>query len=69
MRIKRNEKINNIPLVKIRDYFKKIRGIGISKMHIRNHFNLNADEINSLIKELLQNDFVEKSHDNEKNIN
>ncbi|MDR2342108.1 MAG: hypothetical protein LBD84_03580 [Campylobacteraceae bacterium] len=61
MLIKRNEKINNIPLIKIRDYFKTIYGIEVSKMHMKNHFNLNTNGINSLIEELLRNDFIEKN--------
>ncbi|MDR2789515.1 MAG: hypothetical protein LBB59_00830 [Campylobacteraceae bacterium] len=65
MRIKKNEKINHIPLIKIRDCFKTIALYGgeISKSYIQNHFKLNANETNLLIEELLLNDFIEKSAD------
>jgi predicted transcriptional regulator len=63
MRIAKNEKINNIPLVKIRDYFQNIRDVGISKMYMGNHFNLNANKTNALIKELIQNGFIENNQD------
>ena len=63
MRIARNEKINTIPLVKIRDYFKKIRGFGFEKVYIQHYFNLTANKTNSLIKALLQNGFIEKTLD------
>jgi predicted transcriptional regulator/predicted nucleotidyltransferase len=61
MRIKRNEKIANIPIVKIRDYFKEIRGVGIIKAELGRYFNLNIKNTNLLINELLQNELIEKS--------
>jgi predicted nucleotidyltransferase/predicted transcriptional regulator len=63
MRIGKNEKINNIPLVKIRDYFKEIRGFGMSETGIRNYFNFSIKSTSCLIKELLKNDFIEKAID------
>ena len=50
MRIARGEKINGIPLVKIRDYFNNVWKIGISKKYIGYHFSLSAKNTNSLIK-------------------
>lgn len=63
MRIGKNEKINNIPVVKIRDYFQKIRRIGISKTDIRNHFNLSVESTSHLINELLKRGFIEDALD------
>ena len=61
MRIKRNEKIGNIPIIRIRDYFKYIRRVGISKEDLREHFELSIDDTDSLIKDLIQNEFIEKT--------
>ena len=60
MRIKRNEKIANIPIIKIRDYFKEIRTVGIIRAELGRYFNLNTKNTNLLINEL-QNDFIEKN--------
>jgi len=60
MRIKRNEEIVGIPVVQIRDFFKKIRSFGFSKVELERYFALNIKSTNSLIKELIQNDFIEK---------
>jgi len=65
MRIKRNEEIGNIPIIKIRDYFKCLRRVGISKENLREHFGLSLKNVNFLIKELLQNDFIEKTNKEE----
>jgi predicted nucleotidyltransferase/predicted transcriptional regulator len=61
MRIARGEKINGIPLVKIRDYFNNIWRIGISKKYLGYHFCLSARNTNSLIKELIKNNYIEKA--------
>jgi len=61
MRIKRNEKIGNIPIIKIRDYFKYLRIDGISKEDLREHFELSIDDTDSLIKDLIQNEFIENT--------
>lgn len=67
MRITRGEKINNIPLVKIRDYFENIWRVGFSKKCIRYHFNLSIRGTHSLIKELLQNNYIKNAvHDGER---
>ena len=61
MRIKRKEKIGNIPIIKIRDYFKCLRRIGISKDELRNYFELSSKDVTFLITELLERDFIEKA--------
>jgi len=63
MRIKKNENIHNIPLVKIRDYFQEIRSVGFSKTNIRSHFNISIKNTTCLIEELLKKDFIEKTTD------
>ena len=63
MRIKRNEKIGNIPILEIRDYFNQLRSVGISKEGLRVHFGLNHKNVNLLVEDLLQNDFIEKATD------
>jgi len=68
MRIKRNEKIGDVPIIKIRNYFKYLRKVGVSKEGVRAHFGLSRKEVDFLINELLQNDFIEKT-DNEKQEN
>jgi predicted transcriptional regulator/predicted nucleotidyltransferase len=65
MRIKRNEKIANIPTVKIRDYFKEIRTIGIIKSELGRYFNIDTKKINLLINKLLQDGLIEKSQKRE----
>jgi predicted transcriptional regulator/predicted nucleotidyltransferase len=65
MRIKRNEKIANIQIVNIRDYFKEIRTVGIIKAELGRYFNLNAKNTNLLINELLQNELIEKTRKGE----
>jgi predicted transcriptional regulator/predicted nucleotidyltransferase len=65
MRIKRNEKIANIPIIKIRDYFKEIREVEIIKAELGRYFNLNTKNINLLINELLHNELIEKTQKNE----
>jgi predicted transcriptional regulator/predicted nucleotidyltransferase len=65
MRIKRNEKIANIPIIKIRDYFKEIRNIGIIKTDLGRYFNINTKKLNLLINELLQNELIEKGQKGE----
>ena len=59
MRIARGEKINGIPLVKIRNYFNNVWKIGISKKYIGYHFCLSTRNTNLLIKELLRNNYIE----------
>jgi predicted nucleotidyltransferase len=63
MRIGKNENINDIPLIKIRNYFQKIRLIGISRANIRKYFSLDIKSANCLIKELLKNNFIENTLD------
>jgi predicted nucleotidyltransferase len=58
MRIEKNEKIGNIPMVKIRDYFKCLRPASISKEGLRKYFGLNFQDCDLLINELLQNGFI-----------
>jgi hypothetical protein len=60
MRIEKNEKINNIPVIKIRNYFRKARHYGFSKERIRNHFHLNENDVNLLINELIRNELIEQ---------
>jgi len=61
MRIAKGEKINNIPLIKIRDYCIKIRNVGIYKEQLGIHFNLGVKTTNNLITELLKRNFIEKT--------
>jgi predicted nucleotidyltransferase len=61
MRIKRNEKIANIPIIKIRDYFREIRYVGIIKEKLGIYFNLNKKNTNLLINELIENELIEKT--------
>jgi predicted nucleotidyltransferase/predicted transcriptional regulator len=63
MRIRKNENINDIPLIKIRNYFQKIQLIGISKADIRKYFSLDVKSMNCLIKELQKNDLIENALD------
>jgi predicted transcriptional regulator len=65
MRIKRNEKIANIPVVKIRDYFKEIRGVGVIKADLGRYFNLNTKNMTLLINELIQNELIIKNQKGE----
>jgi predicted transcriptional regulator/predicted nucleotidyltransferase len=65
MRIKRNEKIANIPIVKIRDYFEEIRTVGIIKADLGRYFNLNAKNTNLLINGLLQDGLIEQAQKEE----
>ena len=64
MRIKRNEKIFGIPVVQIRDFFEKNRDFGFTKIELERYFALSKKSTNSLIKELIQNDFIEKMVEN-----
>jgi len=61
MRIKKNEKVGDIPIIKIRDYFKRLRMVGISKKEVKEHFGLSQKNVDFLIEELLQHDFIEKT--------
>jgi predicted transcriptional regulator/predicted nucleotidyltransferase len=61
MRIKRNEKIANISIIKIRDYFKEIRSVGITKEKLGRYFNLNVKNMNLLINELIKNGLIEET--------
>ena len=61
MRIMKNDKLVDVPIVKIRDYFKQFRNVGISKLFLRNHFDLSEKKVNLLIKELINNDFIEEN--------
>ena len=59
MRITKGEKLNDIPLVKIRDFFRKIRETGFTKIYLGYHFSLKTRETNTLIKELFRNNYIE----------
>jgi predicted nucleotidyltransferase len=66
MRISKGAKILDIPVVKIRDFFKKTRSLGFSKSYIGTYFTLNTRKINLLIKELIRLGYIEKYVPNEK---
>ncbi len=66
MRISRNQKINNTPILKVRDFFINLQRRRIDTFTLEdacNYFNINCKEANSLIKELSEQEFIENSSD------
>ena len=65
MRISRNQKINNTPILKVRDFFKSLQRYRTDTFtldKVCNYFEINKLEANSLIKELTEQGFIEKSN-------
>lgn len=64
MRISRNQKINNTPILKVRDFFKKSQRCRTDTFTLEgvcNYFDINNLEANSLLRELTKQEFIEKS--------
>ena len=64
MRISRNQKINNTPILKVRDFFKNLarcRTDTFTLDKVCNYFEINDLEANSLLRELTEQGFIEKS--------
>lgn len=64
MRISRNQKINNTPILKIRDFFKSLQRYRTDTFTLDkacNYFEINDIEANSLLNELSEQGFIEKS--------
>jgi predicted nucleotidyltransferase len=67
MRISRNQKINNIPILKVRDFFKSLQRYRTDTFTLDkacNYFEINDLEANSLLRELTEQGFIEKSSSN-----
>jgi len=58
MRIPRKERIANMPILKIRDFFNYFT---LKKMC--DYFNINESEANAILKELHNKEFIESSND------
>ena len=64
MRISQKQKINNTPILKVRDFFKKsqrCRTDTFTLEEVCNHFEIHNLEANSLLRELTKQEFIEKS--------
>ena len=64
MRISRKQKINNTPILKIRDFFKSLQRYRTDTFTLNkvcNYFEINDIEANSLLRELTEQGFIEKS--------
>jgi predicted nucleotidyltransferase len=64
MRISRKQKINNTPILKIRDFFKSLQRYRTDTFTLDkacNYFEINDIEANSLLNELSEQGFIEKS--------
>lgn len=64
MRISRKQKINNTPILKIRDFFKSLQRYRTDTFTLDkacNYFEINDIEANSLLRELTEQGFIEKS--------
>lgn len=67
MRISRNQKINNIPILKVRDFFKSLQRYRTDTFtldKVCNYFEINDIEANSLLRELTEQGFIEKNSPN-----
>lgn len=67
MRISRKQKINNTPILKIRDFFKSLQRYRTDAFTLDkacNYFEINDIEANSLLRELTEQGFIEKSSSN-----
>lgn len=63
MRISRKQKINNTPILKVRDFFKSLQRYRTDIFTLNkvcNYFHINEIEANSLIKELTEQGFIKK---------
>lgn len=64
MRISRNQKINNTPILKVRDFFKKsqrCRTDTFTLEEVCDFFEIHNLEANSLLRELTKQGYIEKS--------
>ena len=64
MRISRNQKINNTPILKIRDFFTNLQRYRTDTFTLEwfcNFFEIHNIEANSLLMELTEQGFIEKS--------
>lgn len=64
MRISRNQKINNTPILKVRAFFKNLarcRNDTFALEEVCHFFEINDIEANSLLRELTEQGFIEKS--------
>lgn len=64
MRISRKQKINNTPILKVRDFFVNLqrrRTNTFSLEEVCNYFNINCTEAKALLSELSEQEFIEKS--------
>lgn len=64
MRISRKQKINNTPILKVRDFFKSLQRYRTDTFtldKVCNYFEINDIEANSLLSELTVQGFIEKS--------
>lgn len=59
MRLTRKQTICNIPILKIRDYFNRIRPLMMTPEMIREQFELNEEQIEELIQALLAEGYIE----------
>lgn len=64
MRISRKQKINNIPILKVRDFFaylQRYRYNTFTLEEVCNYFKINDSEANSLLRVLSDQEFIESS--------
>lgn len=65
MRLTKKQTICNIPILKIRDYFSRIRPANLSPDNISDFFNLDKQQTEELIQELSVNGFIEPAEEKE----